>query len=667
MVTDEPKRLQVRSRDRQELRDSDYFTQLAYRGGSRFTQDSPILADVLVHYALLEDKSERLDLILTPDWEKSPREAADELRIWLGEHFRPWPEGSAGDGERELPDLEKVDETDHAIVYNQSVVAVRLRFDELLRHVLPMSSWWQDRLVAPPDRDPVSLLTDPKLRHLAHIELLEALRLEIADHDGGAGTDDYAWERRHWLIRRELAWAARLFYIVLHSNLEGRSHEPDDDPEVIAEHFLALVDHIAERQRECAQDPAEERRRSPPDRPWIYSINRNRPIERTVWDSMPITKADAACKTFGVTGSGICWAVIDTGIDARHPAFRKHNGAVIHREPFGPNGERHTRIRATYDFSDIRSKLSKAQQLALRGGRMLNWERMEKELKLRIPHTRHGYRTPVDPHGTHVAGVLAADWQPDLSEVDPLGPPVTRRTATRPIVGLCPEIELYDLRVFKQRRGDEFALMSALQFVRSLNQRHDKLEVHGVNLSLAMLHEVSNYACGRSPVCEECTRLVGTGVVVVAAAGNRGRSIYTTTQNRKEEGYRTVSIADPGNAEAVITVGSTHRREPHNYGVSYFSSRGPTGDGRSKPDLVAPGEKILSTLPRGASGQADGTSQAAPHVSGAAALLMSRHRELIGQPERIKKILMETATDLGRERHFQGAGLVDVLRAIQSV
>jgi subtilisin family serine protease len=63
----------------------------------------------------------------------------------------------------------------------------------------------------------------------------------------------------------------------------------------------------------------------------------------------------------------------------------------------------------------------------------------------------------------------------------------------------------------------------------------------------------------------------------------------------------------------------------------------------------------------------DGTSMAAPHVSGAAALLMSRHRELIGQPRRVKEILCASATDLGRERRFQGAGLVDVLRALQSV
>ena len=114
-------------------------------------------------------------------------------------------------------------------------------------------------------------------------------------------------------------------------------------------------------------------------------------------------------------------------------------------------------------------------------------------------------------------------------------------------------------------------------------------------------------------------------------------------------------------------MGATHHSEPHTYGVSYFSSRGPTGDGRMKPDIVAPGEKIRSTAPGGKMLLMDGTSMAAPHVSGVCALLMGRYPELIGEPERIKQILMRTATDLGRERHFQGAGLVDALRALQSV
>ena len=89
---------------------------------------------------------------------------------------------------------------------------------------------------------------------------------------------------------------------------------------------------------------------------------------------------------------------------------------------------------------------------------------------------------------------------------------------------------------------------------------------------------------------------------------------------------------------------------PHTFGVSYFSSRGPTGDGRLKPDLVAPGEKIDSLAPDNGLVRKDGTSMAAPHASGAAALLMARHREFLGQPSRVKASLCESATDLGRER-----------------
>jgi subtilisin family serine protease len=62
-----------------------------------------------------------------------------------------------------------------------------------------------------------------------------------------------------------------------------------------------------------------------------------------------------------------------------------------------------------------------------------------------------------------------------------------------------------------------------------------------------------------------------------------------------------------------------------------------------------------------------GTSMAAPHVSGVVAAFLSVRREFIGQPEKVKDIFIKSATDLNRDRYFQGSGLVDLMRAIQSV
>jgi subtilisin family serine protease len=62
-----------------------------------------------------------------------------------------------------------------------------------------------------------------------------------------------------------------------------------------------------------------------------------------------------------------------------------------------------------------------------------------------------------------------------------------------------------------------------------------------------------------------------------------------------------------------------------------------------------------------------GTSMAAPHVSGVIAAFLSIRREFIGYPEKVKQIFLDTATSLGRSEHFQGRGLVDLMRAIQAV
>ncbi len=183
------------------------------------------------------------------------------------------------------------------------------------------------------------------------------------------------------------------------------------------------------------------------------------------------------------------------------------------------------------------------------------------------------------------------------------------------------------------------------------------------------------FACGQSPLCIEVDRLVRSGVAVVVAAGNTGKGFALT-------------INDPGNAEMAVTVGATHRDMPHRYGVSYFSSKGPTADGRAKPDLLAPGERIISCgagpdvatyqqlstpIPADPTRkdayylERSGTSMAAPHVSGIIAGILSTRTEFVGLPEDIKDYLVKNATDLGRERAFQGGGLVDMMRTIQAM
>src|SRR5205823_8181740 len=137
-------------------------------------------------------------------------------------------------------------------------------------------------------------------------------------------------------------------------------------------------------------------------------------------------------------------------------------------------------------------------------------------------------------------------------------------------------------------------LIAALEHIQRINGYGRRIRIHGMNMSVGYNFEPEWFACGQSPLCVEVDRLVRSGVVVVVAAGNTGYGYAQTAFRGAVAAGMELSINDPGNAELAITVGSTHRDMPHVYGVSYFSSKGPTGDGRLKPDLVAPGEKIVS-------------------------------------------------------------------------
>ena len=671
----------------------DWLEELIFRGEAsrRFTQDSPVLPDVWLAFgeAYCRDPRARRDLLLTPHRNASAAQLGYALQQRLrGERrTREWRAAHRGESDAD---------TAAHIAYNAASVAARLSFDELIRVVLPLSDWWRE--VVPS----VGATLDAEARRAASRALLLA---ELARVAGEPRPAPRATPPRRGGARRpisaDLIWMIRVVGTILLAARE--TAPPDADPRT---HFLALsarhadvLDAVAALVRGMHGPDARRRH------PVLYSVSLNRPVTLSVARSTLAVKADAARLLFHIESRNIAWAVLDSGIDATHPAFRARDPKTDrpHARPFervaaGAGGEERwanrTRVARTFEFSRIRQILemdaSADERLAhaaaagpggvvetvpraelarraaelqqrLLSGRPLDWDELEPMIEVAHRGGPDGYRTPTSEHGTHVAGILAADWQREHWSEG------SAPDGEDDLVGMCPDLTLYDFRVVgPDGSGDEFTVMAALQFIRHLNQTRDKQLIHGANLSLSLKHDVANYACGRTPVCDECERVISSGVVVVAAAGNEGYMRFETPTG-DSEGYRSISITDPGNADGVITVGATHRYQPHTYGVSYFSSRGPTGDGRIKPDLVAPGEKIVAPIPGGRLVAKDGTSMAAPHVSGAAVLLMARHRELIGQPKRIKAILCDTATDLGRERYFQGHGMLDVLRAIQSV
>jgi serine protease AprX len=586
-------------------------------GGSRFTQDSPIMPDVWFGYG--DDPNGALDLLLEPRRGIAPAALSQRLRAACRrEAGRQW-RGASRFGR---------------IVYEERYVAAGLTLRALLRAALPLSGWWE--------------------RYSGRLAGLSAQSIERVARDRRPGSVEGVSETGVWFLRLvgPLVWAA----------------EQPPGPEECAA-LPGAEQYAAPLARLLRGLPSARRAGERPDA-MLWGVNRNREAHIAIWDGARTIKADAATRLFSLDCSHLTWAMLDTGIDARHPAFRLRNatGKLVGQSP-----AQNSRVKATYDFTGIReilhahadgldvpgrtaSKREAELTSRLKRGQSIAWEVLEPIL--RVDHGR-GYEVPAHPHGTHVAGILAADWR-----VDDRGYTAHDSESMR---GVCPTIRLYDLRVLDDSgKGDEFSILAALQFVRWLNATNRHPVVQGVNLSLGIPHDVANYACGRTPVCQEADRVHDSGVMVVTAAGNEGYVQYLTTKGASDA-YQNISITDPGNTAAVLTVGATHRRRPHTYGVSYFSSRGPTGDGRLKPDLVAPGEKIQGPVPDGGSETMDGTSMATPFASGAAALLMSRHPELIGDPVRIKQLLCDTATDLGRERYFQGSGLVDVCRALQSI
>ena len=363
--------------------------------------------------------------------------------------------------------------------------------------------------------------------------------------------------------------------------------------------------------------------------PDVAYISPNRSLSGTATPTLDYTpesvNAPTAWKQWGLNGTGIGVAVIDSGVSAVgdlywwNPSNQTYGSRVVYSQNFVPG---------TTDTSDL-----------------------------------YG-------HGTHVAGIIAgAGWFS------------TGSNFTHTFKGIAPNANIINLRVLDQNgAGTDSSVIAAIQTAISLKSTYN---IRVINLSLGR-QVYESYTV--DPLCQAVEAARNAGIVVLAAAGNQGRNDSVGTA-----GYGTISA--PGNDPYVITVGvmktaNTPTRIDDT--IASYSSKGPTAyDYVVKPDIVAPGNQVVSTLAPNASllgsptdvylneytnstttttssggnnknnkkntfstvatnaistsyMRLSGTSMATPVVSGAAVLLLEQNPNLT--PDQVKARLMKTAS-----------------------
>jgi len=240
-------------------------------------------------------------------------------------------------------------------------------------------------------------------------------------------------------------------------------------------------------------------------------------------------------------------------------------------------------------------------------------------------------------HGTHVAGIIGANGGKSNGRYS----------------GLAPNVNLIDLRVLDANgSGSDSMVIAAIQQAIALKNTYN---IRVINLSLGR-GIATGYA--QDPLCQAVESAWNAGIVVVVAAGNFGR-ISVSGSN----GYG--AVAAPGNDPLVLTVGAmkamgTYSRTDDQ--IASYSSKGPTTfDHVVKPDIVAPGNTVVSTNSKGSTLEGEfpandvagnsssqdyfilsGTSMATPAVAGGVALMLEKDPTLT--PDQVKARLMKTAT-----------------------
>ncbi|MGH9347199.1 MAG: S8 family peptidase [Vicinamibacterales bacterium] len=267
----------------------------------------------------------------------------------------------------------------------------------------------------------------------------------------------------------------------------------------------------------------------------------------------------------------------------------------------------------------------------------------------------NGATSPYDDygHGTHVAGIIAGNGYSSGGQY----------------TGVAPNAGIVGLKVLNHNgAGRTSDVLAALEWVLANRTTYN---IRVVNLSLG--HPIYEPAA-TDPMVQLVEQLTRQGIVVVVSAGNMGRNALGQTVYG--------SITSPANAQGAIAVGAVDTMNTRSRGddtVAPFSSRGPTRfDRYVKPDVLAPGYRIASLVSTGSTlavkypnlvvgssyFRLNGTSQAAPVVSGAAALMLQANSSLTSHT--VKGIIQFTAQRMSNlDVMTQGAGQVNIAGAVR--
>jgi len=242
-------------------------------------------------------------------------------------------------------------------------------------------------------------------------------------------------------------------------------------------------------------------------------------------------------------------------------------------------------------------------------------------------------------HGTHISGDAAGNgW---MSKGKYKGP--------------APEAGIVGVKVLdKDGYGYDSTIIKGIEWCIA-NRKRLKLRILSMSFG-----GTAPSTCADDPLCQAVEKATAAGLTVVIAAGNSGP--------------RSRTIESPGTSPSAITVGAVNDRRTITQAddrISRFSSRGPTAGGLTKPDLVAPGENIVSLraprsklnreLPKLRVGKdyflLSGTSVSTPIISGVAAQLLQRDPSLT--PKQVKALLKKNAYRLKLKRNTTGSGEIN--------